>query len=167
MEPNVGALPIIAEVGIGFVGFSTIVAVLQQSFGRPFTPFQILLVHFYIETGFLNVLLAILPVALFSLFDSEVLVWQVSIFVTLFLTCLYLPIYVRRRRKAHAPNPFISWSVIIGYGFSTILLILTLTEVFWQPSVAVVTTYLLWAFSSSAVIFVYFLSSFLKGEEPT
>lgn len=42
MEPNLGALPIIAEVGIGFVGFSTIVAVLQQSFGRPFTAFQIL-----------------------------------------------------------------------------------------------------------------------------
>ena len=166
MESNIGALPIIVEVGIGFVGFSTIVAVLQQSFGGPFTAFQILLVHFYIETGLLNVSLAILPIALFSFFDSEPLIWRVSIFATLFLTSVYLPIYVRRQRKAHAPNPAISWIVIIGYGVSYILLILTLTEVFWQPSLAVITAYLLWAFCSSAMIFVYFLSSFLKGEKP-
>ncbi len=74
MEPNVGALPVIAEVGIGFVGFSTIVAVLQQSFGTRFTSFQVLLIHFYIETGLLNVALAVLPIALFSFFDSALLV---------------------------------------------------------------------------------------------
>ena len=165
MEPNVGALPIIAEVGIGFVGFSTIVAVLQQSFGKAFSAFQILLVHFYIETGLLNVAMAILPVALFSYFDSELLVWRVSILTTLLITSVYAPIYVRRRMKVHAPNPIISWIVIIGYGGSNVLLILTLTEVFWQPSLAVITAYLFWAFCSSAVIFVYFLSSFLKGEK--
>ncbi len=165
MEPNVGALPIIAEVGIGFVGFSTIVAVLKQSFGRPFSAFQILLVHFYIETGLLNVSMAIFPVALFSFFDSEPLVWRVSILTTLIITSVYAPLYVRRRRKAHAPNLVISWFVIIGYGASNILLIVTLTEVFWQPSLAVMTAYLFWAFCSSAIIFVYFLSSFLKGEK--
>ncbi len=166
MEPNVGALPLIAEVGIGFVGFSTIVAVLQQSFGKTFSAFQILLVHFYIETGLMNVAMAILPVALFSYFDSELLVWRVSIVTTLLITSVYAPIYVRRRRKAHAPNPIVSWIVIFGYGGSNILLILTVTEVFWQPSLAVITAYLFWAFCSSAVIFVYFLSSFLKGEKP-
>jgi len=166
MEPNVGALPIIAEVGIGFVGFSTIVAVLQQTFGRQFTEFQILLVHFYIETGLLNVALTIFPIALFSFFDNEPFVWRVSIYTILIMTACYLPAYIRRRRKAHAPNPVISWIVIIGYGVSGVLLILTLTEVYWEPSLAVTTAYLFWAFCSSAVIFVYFLGSFLRGEEP-
>jgi len=166
MEPNVGALPLIAEVGIGFVGFSTIVAVLQQTLGRQFTEFQILLVHFYIETGLLNVVLTILPIALFSFSDSEPFVWRFSTISILVLSSCYLPTYVRRRKKAEAPNPFISWFVIIGYGVSGVLLILTLTEVFWQPSLAVTTAYLFWAFCSSAVIFVYFLGSFLRGEEP-
>jgi len=46
------------------------------------------------------------------------------------------------------------------------LLIVTSTEMFWQPSLAAVNAYLLWAFCSSAVIFVYFLTSFPKGEVP-
>ncbi len=166
MEPNTGALAIIAEVGIAFVGFSTIVAVLQQSFGRPLTPFQILLIHFYIETGLLNVGLALLPITLFSFFDSELLVWRISTCTILFLSSVYVPLYVHRRRKVHAPNLVISWFVIIGYGVSNLLLILTLTELYWQPSLAVTTAYLLWAFCSSAVIFVYFLGSFLRSEQP-
>ena len=36
----------------------------------------------------------------------------------------------------------------------------------WPPSQGIVTMYLLWAFSSSALIFVYFLGSFLKSEKP-
>lgn len=166
MEPNVGALPVIAEVGIGFVGFSTIVAVLQQSSGTRVTSFQVLLIHFYIETGLLNVALAVLPIALFSFFDSELLVWRVSAYAILALSTCYIPLYIRRRRRAHAPNPVVSWTVIIGYGISNMLLIVTSTEMFWQPSLAAVTAYLLWAFCSSAVIFVYFLASFLKGEVP-
>ncbi len=163
MEPNTGALPIIAEVGIGFVGFSTIVAVLRQTFGSQLSSFQILLIHFYIETGLLNVAMALLPIGLFSLLDSEPAVWRASTLVILIVLFVYLPTYIWRRRAVHAPNPVISWVVMIGYAVSGILLIVTLTEVYWQPSLAVTTAYLFWAFCSSAAIFIYFLGTFLRG----
>ena len=57
-------LTAVMEVGIAFVGFSTIVVVIQMSLGGSLTSFQVLLTHFYIETGLLTVGLAGLPVAL-------------------------------------------------------------------------------------------------------
>ena len=125
MEPNTGALPLIAEVGIGFVGFSTIVAVLRQTFGSQLSALQILLIHFYIETGLLNVALALLPIGLFSLLDSELAVWRASTLAIAVVCCVYLPTYIRRRRAVHAPNPVISWLVMVGYAVSSILLVLT------------------------------------------
>ena len=64
MEPNFDSLIVIAEIGIAYVAFSTIVAALQPIRGKPFTHFLVLLVHFYVESGSLNVGLALLPLVL-------------------------------------------------------------------------------------------------------
>lgn len=166
MEPNLDSLMTIAEVGIGFVAFSTIVAVLQQTFGKALNPFQVLLVHFYIEVGLLNVGLALLPLVLFDIYSDPATVWTFEVFAIIFLTGIYLPTYVIRRRKIDAPTPLPSFVVMVGYAIISVLLVLTLIGGFWPPSQGIVTGYLLWAFSSSALIFVYFLSSFLKSELP-
>ena len=166
MEPNLDSLMTIAEVGIGFVAFSTIVAVLQQSFGRALTAFQVLLVHFYIEVGLLNVGLALLPLALFDLYSDPAVVWKIEIYAIVIISGIYLPSYVVRRRRIDAPTPLASFMVMVGYAIISVLLILALVGDLWQPSKGIVTMYLLWAFSSSAIIFVYFLGSFLKAREP-
>ena len=166
MEPNLDSLMTIAEVGIGFVAFSTIVAVLQQAFGKALNPFQVLLVHFYIEVGLLNVGLALLPLVLFDIYSDPATVWTFEVFAIIFLTGIYLPTYVVRRRKIDAPTALPSLVVMVGYAIISVLLVLTLIGGFWPPSQGIVTMYLLWAFSSSALIFVYFLSSFLKSELP-
>ena len=108
METNLDSLMTIAEVGIGFVAFSTIVAVLQQSFGRALSAFQVLLVHFYIEVGLLNVGLALLPLALFDLYSDPALVWKIEIYAIVVLTGTYLPTYVVRSRRIDAPTPITS-----------------------------------------------------------
>lgn len=164
MEPNLDSLMTIAEVGIGFVAFSTIVAVLQQAFGRALNRFQILLVHFYIEVGLLNVGLALLPLVLFDVYGDAATVWKIEVFAILSITAIYLPAYAVRRRKAKAPAALPSYIVMVGYAIISVLLVMTLIGSFWQPSQGIVTMYLLWAFSSSALIFVYFLGSFLKSE---
>lgn len=166
MEPNLDSLMTIAEVGIGFVAFSTIVAVLQQSFGRALSAFQVLLVHFYIEVGLLNVGLALLPLALFDIFSDPAVVWKIEIYAIIFISGTYLPSYVVRRRKIDAPTPLASFLVMVGYAIISVLLVLSVVGDLWQPSKGIVTMYLLWAFSSSAIIFVYFLGSFLKAQEP-
>ncbi len=164
MEPNLDSLMTIAEVGIGFVAFSTIVAVLQQAFGKALTQFQILLVHFYIEVGLLNVGLALLPLVLFDIYHDPATVWTLEVYAIIFLTGTYLPAYVVRRWKIDAPTPLPSLVVMVGYAIITVLLVLTLIGGFWQPSKGIVAGYLLWGLSSTALIFVYFLSSFLKAE---
>lgn len=164
MEPNLDSLITIAEVGIGFVAFSTIVAVLQQAFGKALTEFQVLLVHFYIEVGLLNVGLALLPLVLFDVYDDPATVWKIEVYAIIFLTGTYLPAYVVRRLKIDAPTPLPSLVVMVGYAIISVLLILTVIGGFWEPSKGIVTMYLLWTFSSTALIFVYFLSSFLKAE---
>ncbi len=59
------------EVGIGFVGFATIVVAIQMSLGKPLTEFQVLLTHFYIEVGLLSVALAGIPVALMDVLATN------------------------------------------------------------------------------------------------
>ncbi len=49
------------EVGIGFVGFATIVVAIQMSLGKSLTKFQVLLTQFYIEFGLLSVALDLPP----------------------------------------------------------------------------------------------------------
>jgi len=164
MAPNLDSLMTIAEVGIGFVAFSTIVAVLQQTFGRALNPFQVLLVHFYIEVGLLNVGLALLPLVLFDIYSDPATVWKIEVIMILGMTIIYLPTYAIRRRKAKAAT-LPSIIVMVGYAIISVLLVLTLIDGFWPPSQGIVTMYLLWAFSSSAIIFVYFLGIFLRSEE--
>ena len=115
MEPNFESLIVFAEIGIAYVAFSTIVAALQPIRGKPFTRFQVLLVHFYIESGSLNVGMALLPLVLWNFFHDELMVWRLSIWALLIMTTLYLGTYVIRRRRVRAPTPLPSLLVMVGY----------------------------------------------------
>lgn len=162
MRPDFDLLLVIAEIGIAFVAFSTIVAALQPIRGKKFTKYQILLVHFYIESGGLNVMLSLLPIILWHFLHDELLVWKLATLAIMLNSIIYLSSYIMRRRKVRAPTPSASLFVMIGYFIWTILLALTLTETFWQPSLAIIEAHLLWGLGSSGIIFVYYFGSFIR-----
>ncbi len=155
----------IMEVGIGFVGFATIVVAIQMSLGKPLTEFQVLLTHFYIEVGLLSVALAGIPVALMDVFGDQLLVWRISTYACLLGVGSYLPFYIKRRRKTNAPVPLTSLIVMIGYGILTLVLALTATELVWLPSMGMVVAFVMWGIGSSSLIFVMMLGQFLEAEE--
>lgn len=162
MRPDFDLLLVIAEIGIAFVAFSTIVAALQPIRGKKFTSYQILLVHFYIESGGLNVILSLLPIILWHFFHDEQLVWKLATAAIMFNSIIYLSTYVIRRRRVRAPTPSPSLFVMVGYFIWAILMALTLAGTFWQPSLAIVESHLLWGLASSGIIFVYFFGSFIR-----
>ncbi len=77
----------------------------------------------------------------------------------------YLIFYIRRRLMIGAPTPLPSLLVMIGYGVVLTMLAVTLTEIFWQPSLAIIAAVCLWILCSGAVIFVSFLATFVERED--
>ncbi len=153
------------EVGIGFIGFATIVVAIQMSLGKSLTKFEVLLTHFYIETGLLSVALAGIPIALVDVLGDELLVWRISTYACLLTIMIYAPYYGRRRGRSQAPIPLTSLMVMIGYGILFFALALTATELIWAPSMAMVIAFVMWGLGSSSLIFVMMLGQFLEAGE--
>ena len=164
MQPNIDFLILYTEITMAFIAFATIVATLRQSFGKRLTPLQNLLFHFFVEVGFLLLLNAIIPIALLSIWPVRVEVWLLSTYAILLTVGLYLPFYIRRRRKIDAPVPPLSRLVMVGYGVVIIMMILTATPWFWPPSLATTTYFLLWGLISNIAIFVYFIGTFVETD---
>ncbi len=61
MEYDFSTLNILAEVTTAFVAFAVIVASIRLTIGGELTPFQKLLVHYFTESGLLNVSCCLLP----------------------------------------------------------------------------------------------------------
>ncbi len=165
MQMNLDYLVLHAEITMAFVAFATIVATLRQAFGGYLTRLQNLLFRFFVEVGFLGMIMALVPIALSTILTSDLQVWRVSTYSILALTGLYLPFYVRRRKKIEEHIPWISILVMVGYGISIIIMIVTATELFWLPSLATTTYFLAWALISNIAIFVYFLGTFIELNE--
>ena len=161
MEYDFSTLSILAEVTTAFVAFSAIIASIRVSFGEALTTFQNLLVQFFTVSGMLAVSIALAPMVLWQFWHDELLVARVSTWYALVTASLYIFYYIRRRIQIKAPTPLPSLLVMIGYGIYLAILIISLTEIFWQPSLAIITASCFWALCSSVVIFVYFLSTFI------
>ncbi len=138
MDYDFSTLTILAEVTTAFVAFSAIVASLRVTLGKKLTPFQKLLVHFFTESGMLNVSVALLPLVLRGFWQDELTVARYTTFYTLVASASYLIFYIRRRMQIKAPMSWPSLLVMIGYGIWLPVLAMTLTEIFWQPSLAIV-----------------------------
>ena len=164
MEHDFSTLTILAEVTIAFVAFAAIVASLKITLGKKLTSFQSLLVHFFTESGLINASVALLPLVLWGFWPDELKVSRFTISYALFTSGSYLIFYIRRRVKISAPTPWPSLLVMIGYGIWLSVLAVTLIGVLWQPSLAIIAASCLWGLFSGAVIFAYYLASFLDSE---
>jgi hypothetical protein len=147
---------------MAFIAFSTIVATLRQSFGGHLSPLQNLLFRFYVEVGFLQLLLAFIPIALLEYWPDEQQVWMFSTYSILVMAGLYMPFYLTRRRNIDANVPLVSKVVMVGYAIAVVAMIMTATKLFWKPSIATTIYFLLWALASNIAVFLYFLSTFVE-----
>jgi hypothetical protein len=154
-----------AGIMMAFVAFTTITATLRQSSGHPLSPIQYLLFRFFSETGLIHVVEAMVPVALIQLGYGDETVWLLATYVAFLPVLIYLPFYVHRRRQTKAPVPLLSVAVMIGYGAAILMIGLTLTGLFWEPSRTIITLYLMWAMVSSVAVYFMVLGGFVAVEE--
>jgi hypothetical protein len=97
--------------------------------------------------------------------DSEALAVHLSIVAILTSNILYLPLDIWNRLKISAPTPLTSLLVIFGYAFDIVLLAMTVTGRFWQPSPNIVLLHFVWVEASLVIVFFYFKGHFLAKNE--
>ena len=165
MEHEFNTLMILAEVTTAFVAFSAIVASLNLTLGKKLTPHQKLLVHFFTESGMFTVSTCLLPLVLWAFWQDEVVVARYTMIYVVVGAGTYLAWYLRQRMKIDAPTPLITVLTGIGYGVVLCVYAGALTGILWQPSLAMIAAGCLWGLCSGALIFSYFLSSFVDSEE--
>jgi hypothetical protein len=68
----------LAQIGIAFAGFATILMALRESRGRPMSKFDLWVAKSYIQSGLVTAICAMLPPLLFGFGLSETLTWQVA-----------------------------------------------------------------------------------------
>jgi len=161
-ESQLETLSILAEVTIAFVAFSTIVASIKLSIGGALSNYQKLLIHYFTESSMLSLSIALITMVLLDFFpDREAYVATIACTYTFISTGAYLVYYLNRRIKINAPTLLISKLVIGDYILMIFLLGVTVTGIFWQPSITIMAAVCLWSFLGSALIFSTFLSNFI------
>lgn len=163
MTSTLDLLESLAEITIAFVAFSAIVASIRLTFGAKLAPFQKLLIHFFTESGMLQVTFALFPIVLYQFWPDELKVATITTWVCFVATAIYLLTYIRRRQRISAPTPLLSMLNIIIWIAWIVVLAITLTGLFWPPSLALIAAYVFWGFFSGTLIFFSFLSSFLEA----
>jgi hypothetical protein len=164
VEAAVSTLTNLAEVTTTFVGLAAIVASLRLTLGHALSPFQRLLVHFFVEAGMISVSIALAPVVLLSLGLDEISASKWTMFYAVAVSGLYLSHYVGRRRRIDAPTPLPSLLVMVGFAVWQPVLALVGLGAWSEPSLGLVTAYCYWALFSVVVIFISFLTSFVDLE---
>ena len=164
VETNIDALYLYVEVFIAFVAFATIVATIKQAFGKKLTVLQYLLFRFFVEVGFLHVVMTLLSISLFEVLADDTEAWRYSTYSIIGIVCFYFVFYFKRRRAMglKATLPTSSKIVSLGYVLFILFLMVTVTGQYWQASLATTLAYLLWAIVSNMIIFVQFIGTFLE-----
>ncbi len=166
MEYDFSTLNILGEVTTAFVAFAVIVASIRLTIGGELTPFQKLLVHYFTESGLLAVSICLFPGVLWRVWPDESIVAAWTTWFTLITSVTYTAFYLRRRMRLKVRMPLLSAFVFLGWFIWFAVLGITLTGIFWQPSLAMITLICYWALCSSGLIFVSFLSSFIGFQSP-
>ena len=158
MDVNLDFFTLYAEIMMAFLAFTTIMVTLRQSMVGSLSPIQYMLFCFFIETGLLAVLKCFIPIALFSASLDESLVWRVSSYIAVFAVMVYMPLYIRRRKRLVPGRlPWYSLFVMGGYGLDISVLVITTTGLFWHPSQATFTAHLSWGLAANMAVFVVVL----------
>jgi hypothetical protein len=155
----------LAATAIAFIGFSAIVIFIRQTFGANLTPFQLLLMQFLIEHGFVAVFFSLLPLLL-ALFDiPHDLIWRLCSGVAAFtLTIWWIDYAVRRYPTARSePHPIFARINMVFAFLSVLALTGNATALAYRPQVGVYAAAISWVLFQGADVFLLSIKAFLHG----
>lgn len=155
-------LTLYAEVCLGWVAFTAIVATLRQALGGHFTPLQYVMFRYFVESSLLFFMITLVSIALHETLDEEAQSFRITVIVMLLSIAIYTPFHVHRRIRLGVSMPMISLATIIGYVVLGILLLLSLFDVWVQPTLGIIAATMVYSLGANTLIFVQFLGSFVE-----
>ncbi len=160
--PGSNYLFALAATSIAFVGFSAIVVVLRQALGAELSSAQLVLIRFFIDTGFALTVFALLPSLLVLLGLPLATVWRVAgLGFTLFFVAYTVANAVRRRRVG-LPADWFFWGMHALSAVILLYLLVNLSGLVSEPSVGPYALALTWRLLQLFLTFIQRLDIFLK-----
>lgn len=155
----------LAALSIAFVGFATIVVTLRRGLGGELSPFHVLLVRVYIETGLAVSVGALLP-SLLNLFALPAFAtWRISSALVGVIAPAYLIVFIGRRQRVD--NSPLRPRIYVRYLISAMAIIglwLNVAAVPLQTSGGPYALALTWFLFSAGLVFVQTLDEVLYGK---
>jgi hypothetical protein len=155
----------LAQVSIGFVGFSTIAVVLREMIGTPLDRFQTLIVRYVIECGLAATIYALGAPLLAVIGLTPPLLWRIAS-AALGVFGLTYPIHYVYRRRQLRPGPLPSYAVTIFLVTSVVDAVLwfnALTPIF-HFSVGPYAIGVTWLLAQAGLILLNTFSEFMRLE---
>ncbi len=156
----------LAALSIAFVGFATIVVTLRRGLGGDLSPFHILLVRIYVETGLVVAIGSLLP-SLLNLFGLQsTIIWKICSALAGLVTPAFLVMYIRRRAAVERTR--IPLRVYIRYVLSAIAVIvlwLNVAGIGFASTGGPYAAALTWFLFSAGIVFVQTLDEVLYRKD--
>jgi len=156
----------LAQVSIGFVGFSTIAVVLREMIGTPLDRFQTLIVRYVIECGLAATIYALGGVLLAVAGLTAPLLWRIAS-AALGVFGLVYPLHYLHRRRRLKTGPLPSYAVTIFLATSAVDAVLwlnALTPIF-QFSVGPYAIGVTWLLAQAGIILLKTFSEFIRNSQ--
>ena len=154
----------LAALSITFVGFATIVVTLRRTLGGDLSPFYVLLVRVYVETGLIVTLASLLPSLLNLLGLPGPVNWRVSSALLGSAAAVGQIVYIRRQRRIRLMRTVRYVISECIYAAVTLGLGLNVLGVPFPPSGWPYALALTWVLLFAGLIFLQTLDEVLHGK---
>lgn len=156
----------LAALSMAFVAFSTIAIVVRLAMGATLSKGHFLLIHLYLELGFMATAFSMLPMLLASLGLAHTEVWRISGGISLIPSLWWMLVYPRRHHAATTrPMPtfvlveyFIGW-LVVTYG------IFNVVGYPHEPYIGPYAVAATWTLVLAALMFLLTVDTFLRPNE--
>ena len=155
----------LAQVSIGFVGFSTIAVVLREMIGTPLDRYQTLIVRYVVECGLAATIYALGGVLLAVAGLTPPLLWRVAS-AALGVFGLAYPLHYLYRRRRLKPGPIPSYAAaifLLTMAVDAELWLNALTPIF-HFSVGPYAIGVTWLLAQAGIILLNTFSEFMRTE---
>ncbi|HEX7942450.1 MAG TPA: hypothetical protein VF488_11635 [Gemmatimonadaceae bacterium] len=156
----------LAQVSIGFVGFSTIAVVLREMIGTPLDRFQTLIVRYVIECGLAATIYAVGGVLLAVVGLTPPMLWRVGSAALGVFGLVYPITYVHRRRRIKSGQiPLYAVTIfVLTMAITAVLWLNALTPIF-HFSVGPYAIGVTWLLAQSGIVLLNTFSEFLRNQQ--
>ena len=156
----------LAQVSIGFVGFSTIAVVLREMIGTPLDRYQTLIVRFVIECGLAATIYALGAVLLAIVGLTPPMLWRVASAALGTFGLVYPIAYVHRRRRIKSgPVPTYAVTIfVLTMAITAGVWLNALTPIF-HFSVGPYAVGVTWCLAQAGIVLLSTFSQFVRNPQ--